>query len=227
MPGFHDLIARFHFFREDVLLKERDFFAELARGQAPKTLVVACCDSRADPAILMGVKPGDLFVVRSIAAIVPASGESAGPDAVMAAVEYGVKHLGVANIIVMGHSNCGGVHAALHPEAVESEPYIFNWVRLAQGVVDEEKNEHPVWKTPHELQRRCEEGVVLNSINNLLSYEWVAEKVAAGTLALHALYYDMHEAMLHVWNHEREDFEATTLEALSCPLPAAGGKPAD
>ena len=114
MPGFHDLIERFHNFREDVLLKERDFFHQLAHGQAPKTLVIACCDSRVDPAILMGVRPGDLFVVRSIAALVPAQDEAQHPDAVMAAVEYGVKHLDVDNIIVMGHANCGGIHAALH-----------------------------------------------------------------------------------------------------------------
>lgn len=216
MPGFHDLIERFHNFREDVLLKERDFFHQLAHGQAPKTLVIACCDSRVDPAILMGVRPGDLFVVRSIAALVPAQDEAQHPDAVMAAVEYGVKHLDVDNIIVMGHANCGGIHAALHPESVKAEPYIFNWVKLAQGVVDEERHPHgkPQWKTAPELQRRCEEGAVLQSIDNLLSYDWVRDEVEKGDLALHALYYDLTTSELYVWNHDKEDFEATTLADL-------------
>ena len=216
MPGFHDLITRFHHFRQDVLLKERDFFHKLAHGQAPKTLVIACCDSRVDPAILMGVRPGDLFVVRSIAALVPSAEEAQHPDAVMAAVEYGVKHLDVDNIIVMGHANCGGIHAARHPEAVHSEPYIFNWVKLAQGVVDEEREAHDKyhWNIAPSLQRRCEEGAVLQSIENLLSYDWVRAEVEAGDLALHALYYDLTTSELYVWNAETEDFEATTLESL-------------
>ncbi len=215
MPGFHDLIARFHNFREGILEKERDFFRELAQGQCPKTLVIACCDSRVDPAILMGVRPGDLFVVRSIAALVPSADTASEADAVMAAVEYGVKHLDVENIIVMGHSHCGGIAAAIAPESVANEPFIFGWVQLASGVVAEEREPRkcPLWRTPPELARRCEEGAVLQSIENLLSYEWVREKVEQGALHLHALYYDIERAELNVWNAEIEDFEPSPVVA--------------
>lgn len=97
-------------------IKRKGIFDQLAHGQEPKSLVIACCDSRVDPAILLGGKPGDLFVVRSIAALIPPVGLSSPRDAVMSALEYGVKHLDVDHLIVMGHSACGGIHAALFPE---------------------------------------------------------------------------------------------------------------
>ena len=103
MGSFHELIAGFHNFQESYLLKEKEFFDQLAHGQKPKSLVIACCDSRVDPAILLGGKPGDLFVVRSIAALIPPVGLSSPRDAVMSALEYGVKHLDVDHLIVMGH----------------------------------------------------------------------------------------------------------------------------
>ena len=102
MANFHELIEGFHNFREEYLLKETEFFEELKHGQNPHTLVIACCDSRVDPAIILGCRPGDLFVVRSVAALVPHADNASKPDAVMAAVEYGVKHLEVDNIVVMG-----------------------------------------------------------------------------------------------------------------------------
>ena len=96
MQNFHELIQGFHNFKEDYFLREREFFSSLVHGQSPKTLVVACCDSRVDPAILMGCRPGDLFVARSIAAIVPDVEKAGEHDAVVSAVEYAVKPLAVA-----------------------------------------------------------------------------------------------------------------------------------
>lgn len=116
MARFHELITGFHSFRNEYLLRDKEFFEQLAHGQSPKTLVIACCDSRTDPAIILGCKPGDLFVVRSIAAIVPDKDSAGEHDAVIAAIEYGIKHLQVHDIVVMGHSNCGGIHGLLNPE---------------------------------------------------------------------------------------------------------------
>ena len=135
MGSFHELIAGFHNFQESYLLKEKEFFDQLAHGQKPKRLVIACCDSRVDPAILLGGKPGDLFVVRSIAALIPPVGLSSPRDAVMSALEYGVKHLDVDHLIVMGHSACGGIHAALFPEKIEKEFFLSRWVQMAHPVV--------------------------------------------------------------------------------------------
>ena len=141
--NFHDLIQGFHNFKANTLLQEAEFFDRLAHGQNPKTLVIACCDSRADPAILMGCKPGDLFVVRNVAALVPSEEEAGSPDAVLAAVEYAVKHLDIHHVIVMGHSNCGGIQGLLHKEKIANERHTSGWVSLAQPVLDELEAENP------------------------------------------------------------------------------------
>lgn len=207
MPAnFHDLIHGFHRFKESYFMKEREFFDALAHGQSPKTLVIACCDSRADPALLMGCKPGDLFVIRSVAAIVPSKDEAAHADAVIAAAEYAVKHLEVKHIIVMGHSGCGGIHGLMFPEKIAGEPYISRWVSLANPVLAELKAENPMEDAVLRT-RRCEEGAVLLSLENLLSYDWIHDKADAGELSLHALYYDMKAGSLNIWNADIEDFE--------------------
>lgn len=206
MSRFHELITGFHGFRNEYLLKDKEFFEQLAHGQSPKTLVIACCDSRTDPAIILGCKPGDLFVVRSIAAIVPDKDSAGKHDAVIAAIEYGIKHLEVHDIVVMGHSNCGGIHGLLNPDKIRSEEFISRWVSLALPAVQRIDHENP----GIDARMRCrlyEEGSVLLSIENLLSYEWVHEPVQAGRLCLHAVYYDLGRARLALWNSETEDFE--------------------
>ena len=206
MQNFHDLVGGFHHFRANYFLKEKEFFEALAHSQSPKTMVIACCDSRTDPAIVLGCKPGDLFVVRSVAAIVPPAEKAGEYDAVMAAVEYGVKHLNVENIVVMGHSNCGGIAGLFNPHALKDERYMNRWVSLACPAVHEIEEENP-GESQSEKVRLCEEATVLLSIENLLSYHWVEDAVQAGTLTLHALYYDMHKGLLSVWNGDSENFE--------------------
>ncbi len=205
MSDFHMLIAGFHNFKEEYLLQESVFFESLKHGQSPKTLVIACCDSRVDPAIVMGCRPGDLFVVRNVAALVPASNEAAESDAVMSAVEYAVKHLNIQHIIVMGHSNCGGIHGLLHPHEIAEESYISGWLKLAAPVIGKLEEEAELHHLP-DKHRRCEEGAVLLSIENLLSYEWIHQKVDDHSLQLHALYYDMHEGKLNFWDAQQENF---------------------
>lgn len=205
MANFHDLILGFHNFKEEYLMRESEFFEALKHGQNPKTLVIACCDSRVDPALVMGCKPGELFVVRNVAAIVPAHGQTAESDAVMAAVEYGVKHLEVKHIVVMGHSNCGGIHGLLHPHEVAQEQYISGWLKLAAPVVAKLEDEAHKFQGC-DIARRCEEGAVLLSVENLLSYDWIKEKVESNLLSIHAIYYDMHEGKLNIWDAEKENF---------------------
>ena len=206
MQNFHDLVGGFHHFRANYFLKEKEFFEALAHAQSPKTLVIACCDPRTDPAIVLGCKPGDLFVVRSVAAIVPPPDKAGEYDAVMAAVEYGVKHLNVENIVVMGHSNCGGIAGLLNPHAIKEEQYINRWVSLACPAVHKINEENPN-ESDTDKSRLCEEAAVLLSLENLLSYSWIEEAVQNEKLSLHALYYDMHKGCLNVWNAEKEDFE--------------------
>lgn len=206
MTRFHDLVHGFRYFREEYFLKEKEFFEQLAHGQSPKTMVVACCDSRTDPAILLGCKPGELFVVRSIAALIAPQSKAGEYDAVVAAIEYGVKHLAVHDIVVMGHSNCGGIQGIFNPEKLASDQYVARWVSLACPVVEDVVRENPEASEKEKL-RLSEEAGVLYSMENLLSYPWVAEPVKAGKLSVHALYWDMNAGHLLIWNSQKEDFE--------------------
>lgn len=179
MDNFHKLIEGFHNFKQTYFLKERQYFESLEKAQNPKTLVVACCDSRVDPAILLHCKPGDLFVIRNVAALVPAVTQASNPCSVMSAIEYGV-NLNVEHIVVMGHSHCGGIHGLMAPETIAGETYIQDWVGIAspalerlQAITGDEDE-----KT---RSRHCEEGAVLISLDNLLSYPWIAERVKKRT----------------------------------------------
>lgn len=205
MANLHQLLAQFHHFREEMLQEDAAFFTALAKSQNPHTLVIACCDSRVDPAVVMGCRPGELFVVRSVAALVPHQDRVTHPDAVISAVEYGVKHLEIRHIIVMGHSGCGGIHGLMHPSAVRHEEYISHWVGQAAGLISGLADE-AASEDAQSLTRRTEEGAVLLSVDNLMSYPWIAGRVADGSLAIHALYYDLHGHCISVWNHEKEDF---------------------
>lgn len=202
MQEFHKLVSGFHRFREASFLKEADFFAELSRKQTPKTLVIGCCDSRVDPSIIMHCRPGELFVVRNVAALVPPVSLARENDAVMAAVEYAVKHLLVENIVVMGHASCGGIHALMHPEGVKHDRYISGWVSVAEPMLARIEE-----KTGLNLSRAAEEGSVLLSIENLLSYDWIERRVLNKELKLHAWYYDLTNGLLSAYNTETENFE--------------------
>ena len=102
----------------------------------------------------------------------------------------------------MGHSNCGGIHGLLHPEAVAHEDYIADWVKQAAPAVADLNDAD----SEHDRHRLAEEGAVLLSIDNLLSYDWIRERTEKGTLALHAVYYDIENHSLDLWNAEKEDF---------------------
>ncbi len=205
MENFHQLLAGFHHFKQKYFLKERDFFESLEKQQNPKTLVISCCDSRVDPALLLNCKPGELFVIRNVAALVPDVSQVKAPSSVMAAIEYGVKHLNIEHIVVLGHSNCGGIHGLIEPASIASETYIQDWVAIASPALERLKNltadETHICRTRH-----CEEGAVLVSLDNLLSYPWIYERVEQGTLKLHALYYDLREGELFRFSPDREDF---------------------
>lgn len=205
MKSFHHFLGGFKSFKEDFIGEDAAYFEDLHRGQAPKALVIGCCDSRVDPALLMDCKPGDIFVVRNVAALVPNKAEVGDKDAVMAAIEYGVKHLDLEHIIVIGHSNCGGIHGLMDPHCIAHEDHIANWVSIASPALAR-LEEDLEGETHEERHRRCEEGAVLISIDNLLSYDWIARRVAEHKLMLHAWYFDIKGADLYAYDPAKEDF---------------------
>ncbi len=189
-------------FQRDYVASEGEFLKRLAsEGQSPDALYIGCSDSRVVPELLTNSSPGELFVIRNIANLVPAFDD---PDSsVGAAIEYAVGHLHVPHIIVCGHYGCGGVKAALDGlDKVRELPSLFEWlgeVRQAAENVDPALGPDLRW-------RRAVEESVLFQIGNLPSYPAVARGLASGTLRLHGWVYDLHTCALLVYDVDKHAF---------------------
>jgi carbonic anhydrase len=176
------LLEGYRRFRSAIWPAERDRYEALARaGQRPETLVVACSDSRVDPQTVFGAGPGELFVVRNIAGLVPPFHPDAGYHGTSAALEYGVRVLKVRQIVVLGHAQCGGIRAMVEGAPKEARDFVEPWMAIAEPVL----HDLPPGLPPAELQVRCEAAVVRLTLHNLLTFPWIAEAVADGALALH------------------------------------------
>ena len=185
--------------------------ARLSKGQEPDVLVIACSDSRVDPALVFGVRPGDIFVVRVVANLVPPQRPGdAIMHGVMAAVEYGVKALGVSHVTVCGHSHCGRIKAAMDVALGQKEPpfeCLGPWVALAdpacREVLAEGSGDE---RSDRELAAAAEQRSVLKSVGNLRSYAWIREWVERGELALHGWWFDIDTGNLWVADPETQAF---------------------
>ena len=130
------LIAGYQDFRKTRWPREKARYEEAAKGQKPEYLIIACSDSRSDPATIFGAHPGEFFLVRNIAALVPEHDATNGVYGTRAAIAYAVLALKVRNIVVMGHAQCGGIGAAVNPQSAEGIPYVADWVALAKPAVE-------------------------------------------------------------------------------------------
>ncbi len=202
------LLSGVRTFRQTEYNTDRSLMARLSKGQEPDVLIVACSDSRVDPALLFGAKPGDLFVVRVVANLVPPQGDPMG-HAVMAAVEYGVKSLGVFHVVVCGHSHCGGVKAAMDAaRGRELPPFecLRPWVALADAACREVLAEKGDDALDADMTVAAERRSVLKSVGNLRSYSWIRERVERGELALHGWWFDIDTGELWTADPETQAF---------------------
>lgn len=210
MTSPNDLIQGFHRFREEHFVDEDALYKQLVQeGQAPKILVVACCDSRVDPALVLDCAPGDLFVIRNVANLVPpAESRNSGRHGTSAALEYGVRILGIEHIIVLGHAHCGGIRSLLQGDDATNgqETYINSWMRLAEQAQNKVQSEIPD-ASFEERERACEQQAILSSLENLMTFEWICDSVNAGTLALHGWYFDIEHGELLSYNTKQGCFE--------------------
>ena len=182
-------------------------------GQNPKVLVIACCDSRVDPAIVTGCEPGELFVVRNVANLVPPFDKTPQYHGTSAAVEFAVKSLQVHDIIVFGHSHCGGIRALMKATADEhSSDFIRAWMDIAKPA-KEKVLHHYHQCTFDEKAHYCEQESLLISLNNLNSFPWIAERVAKEQLFLHAWYFNLNTGMIEAYQADIEKFIPIVTEA--------------
>ncbi len=208
MKDIDKFIAGFERFQAKYFRDDTSLFSSLSRRQRPRTLVISCCDSRVDPGMLTGADPGDLFVIRNVANLVPPyvyTGEGPG---MRAAIEFAVKGLEVEHIIVLGHSNCGGIKALMDGEGITQHSYEFigTWVKIALRAREWVLRELP--DQPAAIQcRACEEAGILVSLENLLSFPWVRERIENNTLVLHGWYFDIDQGKLLAYSAETASFE--------------------
>jgi carbonic anhydrase len=187
-----DLISGYRRFRAGTWSREQERFEELSRrGQRPRTLVVACSDSRTDPQMVFNAKPGELFVVRNVANLVPPYGPDLNYHGTSAALEFGVRELKVQHIVVMGHAMCGGIDALLHGGPAAGNDFIGNWMHIAEPA-----RLRALEVPAEQRQDFCERESVRLSLANLTTFPWINEKMTAGTLELHGCFFDIRSGIL-------------------------------
>ena len=194
-------------YKETRLPDYQPLFKKLAdRGQNPKALVIACSDSRVDPALMFDQEPGDLFIVRNVANLVPPYEPKPGYHGTSAALEFAVKGLEVSDIIVMGHAQCGGIQALIgmadgkQPEGEFIGPWMSiaaHAVQIAQQGNNKDRNRAV----------QTEQAVVRLSLQNLETFPWVTERIANGSLELHGFYFDISNGFVQWLNPTEDKFE--------------------
>ena len=202
------LIEGYRRFREKSWAQERERWAELAEGQSPQVMILACADSRSDPAQIFDARPGEMFVARNIAALAPPYETSPGLHGVSSALEFAVTQLEVGEILVMGHGMCGGCAAALTGSFDDVPPgeghFIGDWVRMLSETRDAVRARHA------ELDRAAflemEHEAVKVSLANLRTFPWIAERERAGKLKLHGAHFSISEGRLYVLDEAEGTF---------------------
>jgi len=191
---------------------ERDHFRSLAReGQAPETMVIACCDSRSAPEVIFDSGPGELFVVRNVANLVPPYEPDGEFHATSAALEFAVQALKVKNIVVMGHGRCGGIRAALSPSTTPLSPgdFIGKWMSLVAPAAEAVTGN--TMMTAAERQTALERISIRYSLANLRTFPCVQILEGKGRLSLCGAWFDISTGELWVMNRETGDFERPDL----------------
>lgn len=202
------LMAGFRKFREKYFANEHPLYQRLSSGtgQTPKTLIIGCSDSRVDPAIITSASPGELFIVRNVANLVPPY-ERGGVHGVSAAIEFAVVNLKVENIIVLGHRQCGGIRALmLNDQQVQSHSFVDNWVGIAKDAKLRvfEKYGH---ESEENLCRHGELESIVTSLNNLKTFPFVEEAIKDRDLALMGIYFDLEQGQLLEYVEKVDSFK--------------------
>ncbi len=202
------LIDGFLRFREHrFTAQDTEYLRLFEEGQKPKFLIIGCCDSRVDPAIVFDCNPGDMFVVRNVANIVPPAKDRTGHHGTTSALEYGVCNLGVEHIIVLGHAHCGGIQNLVHSGGVANpNSYIDDWMSMVEPARASVMQDFPDGDETT-LCRACEQRAILISLKNLLTFPWIADRVAENKLALHGWYFDITQGQLLGYHSGTQQFE--------------------
>ncbi|MEQ6203134.1 carbonic anhydrase [Sulfitobacter sp. HNIBRBA2951] len=209
LPNY--LVQRYHGWKATTYAQNSAWYRKLAtEGQHPRAMVISCCDSRVHVTSIFGADQGEFFIHRNIANLVPAYEPDGAHHGTSAAVEYAVQVLKVSHLIVLGHSNCGGVQGCLNmcageaPDLEAKDSFVGRWMDILRPKYDIVKD----IEDKEEQVRQLEKHAVMTSLENLMTFPWLAEKVNSGTLTLHGMWTDIGEGGLEHYNPSVSLFEA-------------------
>src|ERR1700760_3842358 len=200
------LLDGYRTFATTRLPTEQSRYRELSvGGQSPEVMVIGCCDSRVSPEVIFDVGPGELFVVRNIANLVPVYQPDGGAHGVSAALEFAVQVLKVKNIVVLGHAQCGGIRAFIDKiKPLTPGDFIGKWMQMfiKPGEVVEQRDH----ETMQAFVVRIEKAAVFRSLENLMTFPFVRAAVESGTMQLHGAYFGVAEGKLFVLDKVKKEF---------------------
>ncbi|MFT6925670.1 MAG: carbonic anhydrase [Psychromonas sp.] len=208
MSATDQLIAGYQRFREGYYELHKNQLQKLAEhGQSPKIAIVSCSDSRVDPTIILDCAPGDLFVIRNVANLVPPLETCDSFHGTSAALEFAVNELQVESIIVLGHTHCGGIKALMDTEPTAiPQTFISKWMKQLENVRKEIlENDNCTSKEQH--YHLCEQKGIVQSLDNLMTFPCIQKRVAAGNLKLHGWCYDLNSAELFAKQQDSDEFQ--------------------
>jgi carbonic anhydrase len=207
MSSYRKLLEGYDQFYESHFGELNPTYQKLVQeGQKPETLVIACSDSRVDPAIIMNADPGDLFVVRNVAAIVPPCEADDRCHGTSAAIEFAVRSVKVKRIIILGHALCSGARALCNHEAtLEKYDFLGQWIGIGKSAYEavQEKFGHASEEKQH---RALEQALILTSLHNLMSFPWIRSNIEEETLKLHGWYFDISSGRLSEYDEATTQF---------------------
>ena len=209
LPSY--LLQRYHCWKATTYSENQAWYRRLAsEGQRPRAMVISCCDSRVHVTSIFGADQGEFFIHRNIANLVPPFKPDGDYHGTSAAIEYAVTALNVAHLIVLGHSNCGGVQGCIDmckgnaPELEEKASFVGRWMDILRpkyGLVADETD-------PEEQARQLEKHSVVTSLENLMTFPFIKERVDQGVLSMHGLWTDIGEGGLESYNPTVKEFQA-------------------
>jgi carbonic anhydrase len=189
------MIRGYRAFRKKYATGNRSVMRHLSyHGQQPDTMIVACCDSRVDPSLILQCEPGDLFIVRNVANIIPPYEADEGHHGTSAALEFGVCHLNIKHLIILGHSQCGGIEALLNSANLKQNDFITPWVSLID-----------IPTSVHDKDIFAKQALS-HSYQNCLTFPWIKERIEQKTLAIHLWFFDIKEGELFVYSPESRQY---------------------
>lgn len=203
------LLKGYQKFREHYYGESNLVFEDLVRlGQRPKILMVACSDSRVDPALVLNSQPGDLFMIRNVGNLIPPYEDDQAYHGTSAALEFGICILGIHHIILFGHTQCGGIQSLLEspPHEPIQKNFITKWMELARPAHQAVLDFHST-RSLEEKITLCGQYSLINSLKNLMTFPWINEKVQERSLALHAWNFDLSRGSLEAFDPKENCFK--------------------